>query len=172
MDTYYNEIADGYDELHEEEQLEKLEIVKSGLRELDISIGPEFRILDVGCGTGISTRFWKDTKADRTGIDIAEKLITIAQKKDIEAQYFVESAEDIPFEDDIFDLVISITAIQNFKDIESSIKEMKRVAKKTIVLSFLKKSEKEDEIRNIINKNLEIIKEAKQDKDIILFCSK
>ena len=47
----YNKIAKSYNELHKEEQIKKLEIIKK-----NIKIIPP--LLDVGCGTGISTNYF------------------------------------------------------------------------------------------------------------------
>ena len=170
--NYYNHIAEGYEELHKEEQLTKLELIKESLEKLKINIKQESRLLDVGCGTGISTRFWEFTNADKIGIDPSEKLIEIAQIKDLKSQYFVESAENLSFEDSLFDFIISLTAIQNFEDIEKGLKEILRVSKNHIVLSFLKKSDKKDKILSLIKRDLNVLNEIEEEKDIILICSK
>ena len=169
---YYNKIAEGYDELYKKEQLKKLELIKSLLKELKIRLRKDYGILDVGCGTGISTHFWAYTNADKIGIDPTEKLIKIAQH-DLESQYFIEKAENIPFDNESFDLVTSITAIQNFENIEKALQEIKRVAKKTIVLTFLKKSPKKQEIIKLIKKNFKnILSQTEEEKDIIFIIKK
>jgi ubiquinone/menaquinone biosynthesis C-methylase UbiE len=170
--NYYNSIAEGYEELHEEEQLAKLNAIKSLLEELKIEISPNARLLDIGCGSGISTRFWDFTKSERVGIDPAEKLIEIAQKKDLYGQYFVEEAENLPFEDELFDFITCITAIHNFDDLEKSIEEMKRVGKNIFIFSILKKAVNFDEIINSIKDKFNIEKEYEEDKDSILICKK
>lgn len=172
MDEYYNKIAKSYDELHEDEQLTKLEIVKEELKKQKIELGSDKKLLDIGCGTGISTRFWEYSGIDKTGIDPAEKLIEIAQKKDLNGQYFVEYAENIPFEDSFFDIIVSITSLQNFTDFKKSIEEIKRVAKKHIVLTFLKKAIQKDNITKTIKDNLEVLKELEEKKDLIFICKK
>ena len=47
----YNHIAKSYNELHKEEQIKKLDIIKKNIK----IISP---LLDVGCGTGISTNYF------------------------------------------------------------------------------------------------------------------
>src|SRR3989338_5642321 len=69
---YYNSISEGYEELHREEQEKKLAIIKQKLQ-----ITSEDRLLDVGCGTGITSQF--DCKV--TGVDPAKRLIEKAMKK-------------------------------------------------------------------------------------------
>ena len=78
----------------------------------------------------------------------------------------------MPYDDNSFDIIVSITAIQNFQDIERGLKEIKRTAKNLIILSFLKKSEKKEPILNLI-KNIFKIKEiTEEDKDVIVICYK
>src|SRR3989338_6756437 len=50
--AYYDVIAKGYNELHSGEQLNKLSIIRN-----NIKINKNTKILDVGCGTGISSGF-------------------------------------------------------------------------------------------------------------------
>jgi len=128
--TYYDDIADGYDELHKEEQLAKLALMK----QLDI-IEPEDVLLDVGCGTGFSLDYFSVARA--VGIDPAEKLVAqYAGKQEI----VVGAAEALPFADDAFDVVISVTAVQNFSDIKKGLREIRRVGKNRFIITTLKRS--------------------------------
>ncbi len=56
-DHYYDEISASYEELHKEEQLKKIEIIK-----LSINPKKENKLLDVGCGTGLATIPWNCIK--------------------------------------------------------------------------------------------------------------
>ena len=47
--NYYDEISEGYEELHKEEQEKKIELIKQHLK-----VNPEEKLLDVGCGTGLT----------------------------------------------------------------------------------------------------------------------
>jgi cyclopropane fatty-acyl-phospholipid synthase-like methyltransferase len=67
MQNYYDEIAQGYEELHREEQLKKIEIIKKILK-----LKKTDKLLDVGCGTGLTTEPW-DCK--RYGIDPSKQLL-------------------------------------------------------------------------------------------------
>ena len=165
-DSYYDSIAKGYEELHGEEQLRKLNVIKNYFSPKEHN-----KLLDVGCGSGISTRFFS---CKRTGIDPSEELIKIAREKDPFGKYFVGFAENLPFKDNFFDYVISLTAIQNFKDITKGLSEIYRVGKKYSVLSFLKKinSQKRNLIEQEIKKLFKITKMVEQEKDIIFICEK
>lgn len=157
--NYYNEISEGYEELHKEEQLDKIRLIKKyiDIKEKDL-------LLDVGCGTGLTTRFWK---CRVFGIDPAIELL----KKVKNGFYVNAEAENIPFKDGQFDWVISITAIQNFHEIDKALKEIKRVGKNKFVLTFLKKSLRKNEIKEKINKIFNVNKFIEQDKDFILIQS-
>jgi demethylmenaquinone methyltransferase/2-methoxy-6-polyprenyl-1,4-benzoquinol methylase len=161
--TYYDDIAEGYDELHKEEQLKKLQIIKqnTGIRTTDF-------LLDVGCGTGISTVFW-GCKA--VGIDPSEGLLSQAKPAE-NIQFIKAGAEDIPFRDNEFDWVIAITSVHNFENIDQGLDEMKRVGKKKFVITVLKKSRKRKYVINKIRYFFKVKKELEEDKDIILICEK
>ena len=160
MPNYYDEIAKGYEELHKEEQLKKIEIIKKNLE-----INPEDKLLDVGCGTGLTTEPWPCKKY---GVDPSAKLLERARKKDA-IEYKLAPAENIPYPDSFFVIVISITAMQNFDDIEKGLKEIKRVGKDKFVLSFLKKSHKKEFIEDKIRKLFDIGDVIEEEKDLIFF---
>ncbi len=166
--TYYDSIAPGYDELHEEEQLKKLDSIKRQIYDDEMLKG--FRdpknILDVGCGSGISTRFFGIK--DREGIDPSKELIRIAIKKDPEGKYLVLRAEQMNYNKE-FDLVISLTAIQNFDDVNVGLNKIKKAGNR-FILTFLKKTEKKELIEKMIEERFDIIKKVEQEKDVIYFC--
>ncbi len=166
--NYYDEIANGYDELHSEEQLKKLEIIKQHFQPQKTD-----KLLDVGCGTGVSS-LW-DCKV--YGVDSSEKLLEqFRDKVKDKKNYFIlqADAESLPFSDEEFDYVISLTAIQNFDDIKKGIEEIRRVGKNNFALTFLKKSPKREEIIDIIKGifyDFEL-KQIEEEKDIILVLKK
>ena len=148
--TYYNTIASGYDELYKEEQLEKINLIEKYVKKGD-------KLLDVGCGTGIVGEYFKD-RCDVLGIDNSKDMLKKASIKTV-----LGSAEVLPFEDKNFDVVISLTTLQNFNDVKKAVKEMERVCKRTLIVSMIKKSTKIDKVRKLLKNYKEII----QEKDII-----
>lgn len=164
--TYYDTIAPGYNELHKEEQLNKIKIIRDNL-----IVEKRYKLLDVGCGTGFSFEFF-DCKL--FGIDPSLELLKQFPKKFLgRAQTKQAPAEKIPFPDRYFDIIISVTAIQNFEDIGKALDEIKRVSKPhaQIAISCLKKSQKLNSVREQIKKNFNIKKEIEEEKDIIWVCS-
>ncbi len=158
MEEYYNYISDAYNELHELEQRKKLSIIKDKLK-----ITKETKLLDVGCGTGVSTDF----ECDATGVDPSDELLNIAAKRFPQVQFIKAKAESLPFENNFFDIVVSLTAIQNFNDIEKGLNEIKRVGKKIFALSYLKKSEKAEMIEKLIASLFQKTERIEEEKDII-----
>ncbi len=158
--NYYDEIAQGYEELHKEEQLKKIKLIQEHLK-----VNSEDKLLDVGCGTGLITEPWP---CQRYGIDPSVKLLEKARQEN-KIEYRQASAENIPYPDNFFDVVISITAIQNFNDIKKGLREIKRVGKNKFVLSFLKKSNKRDFIEKKIKELFNVKNIIEEEKDIIFF---
>jgi len=156
---YYDEISKGYDELHGEEQKKKAKVILDNLE-----IKPSDKLLDVGCGTGIATELFP---CDKTGIDPSKELLKHA-KFPVKQAF----AEDLPFPDKSFDIVISLTAVHNFKNVKKGLEEMQRVAKRDIIISVLKKSMKFKEIENIIKELFEVKARIDALQDVIFFCRK
>ncbi|PIN79756.1 hypothetical protein COV16_02515 [Candidatus Woesearchaeota archaeon CG10_big_fil_rev_8_21_14_0_10_34_8] len=157
--TYYDEISAGYEELHKEEQMKKIEIIKS-----KVQFHKNWAVLDVGCGP-----YFGDFEGFVVGIDPAFKLLKYAKKK---ISVLNGKAEWLPFKDNSFMAVVSITAVQNFDDIEKGLLEIKRVAKEYIVISVLKESPKVTELEKIIPEMFKIERIVEDEKDIIFFCRK
>jgi SAM-dependent methyltransferase len=96
-------------------------------------IKPGDTILDVGCGKGFLLYDFSQIipEVQIKGIDVSEYAIENAKK---EVKPFLETgnAVSLPYEDNSFDLVISINALHNLYcyDLVTALKEMERVAKK------------------------------------------
>lgn len=155
---FYKLIAKGYDELYGGEQEIKHRIIKE-----NISIKNTDLLLDVGCGTGLSCGF----NCKVIGIDPSIELLQQNHMQD----KILARAENLPFKDNVFDKVISVTSMHNFDNIEKSIKEIKRVGKKDFAFSILKKSNKFGFIEKTIKKNFNVKKIVDGKKDWIFICN-
>ncbi len=150
--TYYDDISEGYEELHREEQLEKIAIIKDNITVSDSSL-----LLDIGCGP-----YFGDFGCKVIGLDPSIGLLRRADIPKV-----LGYAEKLPFRDKAFDVVVSVTALQNFTDIEAAAMEMKRVCKGVFALTFQKRSKKRDFIEDIVNRHFSVLKRIEHDKDII-----
>lgn len=94
-------------------------------------------VLDVGCGTGISTLKLLERCAGKiSAIDISEYMVDILKKKfeaeghpQNSADVRVADAENLPFDDCVFDVVISSMVFGMVPNQEKMIAEMIRVVK-------------------------------------------
>jgi len=93
---------------------------------------PKPKILDIGCGKAFLLYDFLKVIPDAEiyGIDISPYAIANS-KKEIQDRLRVGSSTDLPWPDDYFDLVISITTLHNLHsyDLEASLREMERVGK-------------------------------------------
>jgi ubiquinone/menaquinone biosynthesis C-methylase UbiE len=152
---YYDTLAEGYTELHHEEQAAKVRIILAELKPRKGEV-----LLDVGCGP-CSYRAMIPCRV--VGVDPSLKLLE--QAKD--GKYIQGRAEDLPFKNRQFDYCISVTAIHHCIDIRKALKEMKRVTRKAIAISALMRSAKFNDIKKLINETLIVTKQIQDSHDMI-----
>jgi ubiquinone/menaquinone biosynthesis C-methylase UbiE len=159
MHHYYSQIATGYEELHKEEQLGKLKLVfeRMPYEKTD-------KLLDVGCGTGLSSLLFKCTKI---GIDQTFELLEQAKKRTPVVQGI---AEQLPFQDNSFNLIICLTALHNFTDPERALLEMKRVCTGRLAISVLKRAKNFEQLMKLVSQTFKVKEMLEDPHDIILFC--
>lgn len=93
---------------------------------------PGHKILDVGCGMAHLlyefTQFVPGVQV--TGLDISEYAIKHA-KEEIRSNLMLGKAQQLPFADNEFDLVFSLTTLHNLKvyDLKKAVQEIERVSK-------------------------------------------
>ncbi|MDI3473733.1 MAG: hypothetical protein PWR30_56 [Candidatus Woesearchaeota archaeon] len=158
-DNYYDKIAKFYNSFRKEEQLEKALFVKSLIEPKD-----DETILDVGCGTGISMSVFD---CNVIGIDPSERMLRNNPFKTIKGY-----AESLPFADNSFDYVISITAAQNFKSIKRAVAEIYRVCRKKSVITIINNSKKLPYLRKQLNTYFYEVKEYSLRIDTAFLCMK
>ncbi|MDO5516409.1 MAG: methyltransferase domain-containing protein [Clostridium sp.] len=94
------------------------------------------KVLELGCGSG---KFWRknedkiDSASEITLSDFSKSMLKIARSKlkDIKYNFKFEeiNAEDIPYEDNTFDIVFAQHMIYFVPDIEKALSEIRRVLK-------------------------------------------
>lgn len=90
------------------------------------------RVLDVGSGTGYALRQLADrlpATVEFAGIDPAPEMVRIATAStaDQRLRFLSGVAERLPFEDDVFDLVITTTSFDHWTDQQQGLRECARV---------------------------------------------
>jgi 2-polyprenyl-3-methyl-5-hydroxy-6-metoxy-1,4-benzoquinol methylase len=101
-----------------------------------LTLRPE-SILDVGCGGGNVT--WHLTqlpwKPKVIGLDISYEAVKRAAKRVPGAEFQKGFAEQLPFPDLHFDVVCCNEVLEHVSDVQAALLELKRVAKKAVLLS-------------------------------------
>ncbi len=96
-------------------------------------------LLDIACGEGFFTREFFKLGVNVLGVDAGVELIELArQKSPKEVLYKVANAKNLSFlNNEVFDIVTIILALQNIDDIVPVLKEAKRVLRKGGRLVFV-----------------------------------
>ncbi|UXS31975.1 class I SAM-dependent methyltransferase [Agrobacterium tumefaciens] len=109
-DAYVETLFDQHAEAFEDILVEQLGyavpmMVRQRLQALNL--GPFKRLLDLGCGTGLTGEALRDMADDITGIDISENMVEIAHEKDLYETLYVAEAEDFleDNDDEAFDII-------------------------------------------------------------------
>lgn len=83
--------------------------------------------LDVGCGEGRFCRMMAARGIETTGLDPIPDMIAAARSQHGAGTYVTGFAEDLPFDDASFDLVVSYLSLIDIEDAGAAIAEMARV---------------------------------------------
>ena len=93
-----------------------------------LEVRPGMRVLDVGCGSGLALELALARGATVSGTDATPELLAVAAKR---LPYGVElpvgDLENLPFEADVFDAVMSYNALRYATDPVRAVREFARV---------------------------------------------
>ncbi|MBN1165397.1 MAG: class I SAM-dependent methyltransferase [Candidatus Krumholzibacteriota bacterium] len=92
------------------------------------------RVLELATGSGEAVRYL-DNSNRYAGLDISPGLLKIAAGKFAAAgfedpRFFVASADDLPFADDVFDVCLCLLSFNFFHDASAVVEEIKRVLRR------------------------------------------
>lgn len=94
------------------------------------------RILEIACGRGGFSRLLGSRGAAVCGADFSESAVAIAKEKLLRhpaladhVSYVQADAQNMPFEENSFDIVISCETIEHVPDPRAAVREMHRVCK-------------------------------------------
>jgi SAM-dependent methyltransferase len=90
---------------------------------------PGWRVLDVGCGAGAFLRLVVERGGVPYGIDASEALIAFARTRLPNADLHVGEMEELPWEEDSFDLVTGFNSFFFANDMVTALRDAGRVAK-------------------------------------------
>jgi SAM-dependent methyltransferase len=93
------------------------------------AVGPGTRLLDVGCGTGLTLVLAAERGAVVTGVDVTPGLLAIARERLPAADLHDGDMEQLPLPDGAFDVVLGVNAFQFAGDPVHALGEAARVCR-------------------------------------------
>lgn len=93
-------------------------------------------VLDIACGPGYVSGAAAARGATTVGVDFSEKMIVLARSVFSELDFQFGDAEDLPFAEDIFDVVLINFGVLHFPDPDKALAEAYRVLKTGGRLAF------------------------------------
>lgn len=99
-----------------------------------LDLGPQDRVLDVGCASGTLTSHWAARAGSALGVDFSSELVAEANRRHAGTQLaFVQGeAAELPCDDAAFDCVVCFNVLLSLPDhdyVDRAIGELLRVAK-------------------------------------------
>lgn len=135
--TSWGGVAKWYEELLQGEGTYQKEVILPNLLRL-LDLRPGMKVLDLACGPGFFSKEFIKKGAKVIGVDISGELIEIARQSAVGAEFYVSSADKLPFiKSSSIDKVVVVLALQNIEDAGAVLKECSRVLKDRGVLSLV-----------------------------------
>lgn len=101
----------------------------------------EGKVLEIGFGTGLNLSFYPDSIKKITTVDKNPGMNKYALKKiknsSLKIENYILNSEELPFENDSFDSVVSTYTLCSIENVESALNEIHRVLKRGGKFFFL-----------------------------------
>lgn len=129
----YDELAPGYDRRYAASPLSG---VGAALESLVKTLGVQ-RLLEAGCGTGHWLDLLQPVRSGVYGLDLSPGMLAQAQRRGKDLRLVRGRATQLPFGDQVFDLVFCVNAIHHFGDPRAFIFEAGRLISPGGVLAVI-----------------------------------
>src|SRR5690348_16459331 len=86
-------------------------------------VGAGTWLLDVGCGPGLAAQLATMQGAHVAGLDAAEESLSIARERTPEGDFRAGEIENLPWDDNTFDVVTGFNASQYAADVVNALRE-------------------------------------------------
>lgn len=88
------------------------------------------KVLDLGCGYGLYTNYFKSIGGEATGIDGSEAMINEAHRLYPDCTFFISDiTKTLDFADETFDIIFSNQVLMDIENIETVFSECHRILK-------------------------------------------
>ena len=94
-----------------------------------VPVGRDTAVLDVGCGAGRFCRIAADRGARISGFDATSALVEIARERVPDGDFRVGDMEELPWDDDSFDVITGFNSFFIASDMVKALSEARRVAR-------------------------------------------
>lgn len=111
----------------EEDNLWNLYLDRPMIEKLIGEPSPEMKVLDLGCGSGLLTRWLNDKGFDARGIDFSGSLINIAQKENSDIDFAISDITSTPYAIGSFDIIVSGLVLHYVQDLCTVFTEVARI---------------------------------------------
>jgi ubiquinone/menaquinone biosynthesis C-methylase UbiE len=132
------DVAEIYEAWYQTPRGRRYDALEKGL--IDGYLGPARgrRLLDIGCGTGHFTRWFRKLGWEVWGLDLEKKMLSRAKElSGGDIVYFWGDAAKLPFADKSFHLSTMITTLESTARPERALSEAIRVSREGVILGVL-----------------------------------
>lgn len=150
----YDSTVEFYDERYEEIQSRKFRAVRDQFNDTS-------RLLEVSCGTGFLLEKFSKFVDEFFAVDFSFNMLKKAKERSGKAFLVCADADKLPFRNQSFDTVVSLTLLQNMPDPAFTLSEMSRVVRESgkVIATVLEKKCSLEEIKNwMVSVNLKPLK--------------
>ncbi len=101
------------------------------------------KVLDVGAGTGRLSLLLSKAGAVVTALDVSGEMLKVLKNKDKKIETIISDAENLPFEDNSFDIITAAFLIVHLRDPKTFFDEAYRILKDGGILAVSNINQKE-----------------------------
>jgi len=166
--VFHDHEADHYDKMHSDMKnslQEQVDLLVKDLLEYKLFFRRKLRVLDIGCGTGLSSEFLINSKLEPlidhlTLMDTSEKMLEHAKKKaETWGKDFQIVNLNLPFIEEKYDFVLICSVLHHIPDLSTFLLEVNKVLNRKGILMHLQDPNADHLHNNDFRKRVEDFKQ-------------